>query len=236
MRPFLAPLVLGCVLAVPARAAESPRALLERAIKAGGGERRLDEAKALLWDGEATIHLPDQKLSIVGTWRLEPPDRAIVETRIAGEDPKTARTLSIAGASGFMQRDGQTTPLPAELVEHERGQFYLYFVLRLVPLRDPAFVLEPLPPDEGGHPGFRVRHAERPTVDVYLDVASLPLRLIDEIQDPTSGAKKRQVVTLSGDLTAGGIHWPRELRITWDGQPYFDLTISNLKVQRGLGE
>ena len=59
---------------------------------------------------------------------------------------------------------------------------------------------------------------------------------MSEVTDPGSGERKRQEVTLHGDLKAGGLHWPRELHITWDGRPYFDLTISNLRVLSRLEE
>jgi hypothetical protein len=173
-------------------------------------------------------------LKIVGTWRLEPPDRDIVETYIAGQDHKTARTMIISGPRGWMQRDGQTTALPDALVEHERGQFYLYFLLRLAPLRDPAFSVSSLPADEEGNAGFRVVHPDRPSVDVFFDAANRPRRLVSEVKDPGSGASKRQVLALLGDIEAAGIHWPREIRITWDEKPYFDLTITSLRVLEKL--
>jgi hypothetical protein len=232
----MGPLALAALIL----AADPSRALLERAIEAAGGPGPLTRAAALVWDGEATIHLPDGPLKIAGTWRLEPPDRDIVETYIAGDDPKTARTMIISGARGWMQKDGHTTPLPDAVVEHERGQFYVYSLLRLVPLRDPAFALSPLPPDDEGLAGFRVTHAGWPTVDVYLDAGSRPRRLVSEVKIPGpgyvpgSGATKRQVVTLSGDIEAGGIHWPRELKITWDDRPYFDLTITSLGMMEKL--
>lgn len=207
---------------------------LERAIAAAGGARALDEAAALVWNGQAKIHLPDRTLAIEGTWKLEPPDRAIVETRIAGQDPATSRTMIVSGSRGWMQREGKLTDLPEAVVEHERGQFYLYFVLRLAPLLRAPFVLDPMPPDAEGRSGFRVRHPDRPTVEVYFDESNRPRKLVDEVTDPTSGANRRQVVTLEGDITSAGIHWPRALHITWDGKPYFDLEIADLRVQRRL--
>jgi hypothetical protein len=71
-------------------------------------------------------------------------------------------------------------------------------------------------------------------VDVFFDAASRPRRLVSEVKDPGSGASKRQVLTLSGDIEAAGIHWPREVKITWDGQPYFDLAITSLRVMEKL--
>jgi dienelactone hydrolase len=209
-------------------------ALLERAIAAAGGTRALDAAAALAWKGRATIHLPDRKLEIAGTWKLEPPDRAVVETHLAGQDPATARTMIISGARGFSLREGKQTALPDAMVEHERGQFHLYYVLRLAPLRHAPYVLDPLKEDADGRVGFRVRHPERPSVEVYFDEAARPRRLVSEITDPASGAKQRQVVTLEGDAGAAGIHWPRALHIAWDDKPYFDLEISALEVMPKL--
>jgi hypothetical protein len=205
-------------------------ALLERALASAGGTKALDAAVALAWNGRATVYLPERKLEIEGAWKLEPPDRAIVETRLAGQDPKTNRTLIVSGARGFLRRDGQTSEMPASMLEHERGQFYLYHVLRLAPLRHPAYLLDPLPPDPERLAGFRVRHPDRPDVEVFFDEAARPRRLVSEVTDPTSGQKRRQAVTLEGELEASGIRWPRALRITWDDRPYFDLEIGALQV------
>lgn len=84
----LKPLAASVIAAIPDVEQPPPpspaQALLERAIAAAGGARALDEAAALSWNGQVTVHLPDRQLEIVGTWRLEPHDRAIVETRLAG--------------------------------------------------------------------------------------------------------------------------------------------------------
>jgi len=218
------------VLLAALLAADAAHALLERAIRAAGGARAGKQAAAFIWDGQATVHVPDRELKIAGTWRLEPPDRDIVETYRVDQRPTTSRTMIISGANGWSENAGTKTPLAPELVSHERDQFYLYFLLRLAPLTAPEYVLESLPADAQGHPGFRVKRAGRPTVDMFFDTAHRPIRLVCEVTDPGSTQTRRQEMTLSGDLEAGGLRWPRELSITWDGRPYFDLTVSNLRV------
>jgi hypothetical protein len=205
-------------------------ALLERAIAAAGGAAALDAAAALAWRGRATIHLPERRLAIVGHWQLEPPERAIVETHLADQDAKSARTMIVSPTGGWAVRDGKWSELPASVLEHERGQFYLYQLLRLAPLRNAPFVLDPLPADSDGRDGFRVRHPGRPSVEMFFDEASRPRTLQNEVTDPTSGGARRQRVRLEGDLAAGGIRWPRTIHISWDDKPYFELELDALEA------
>ena len=45
-----------------------------------------------------------------------------------------------------------------------------------------------------------------------------------------------QDLWLSGTIEAHGVRWPREIRITMNGAPYFDLTITRLQVDSQLVE
>jgi hypothetical protein len=43
-------------------------------------------------------------------------------------------------------------------------------------------------------------------------------------------------VWLSGALEAGGVRWPRELRLTMNGAPYFELAARALAVRERLDD
>jgi hypothetical protein len=45
-----------------------------------------------------------------------------------------------------------------------------------------------------------------------------------------------QELTLSGHAETGGIRWPRKLSIRCDGQPFFDLVISEFMPLEQLDE
>ena len=68
---------------------------------------------AFVWKGEAQVHVQGKDLKIVGTWSIDPPDKAIVETRQEGQAPEESRTLVINGRQGYSLVNNVRSQLPA---------------------------------------------------------------------------------------------------------------------------
>jgi hypothetical protein len=218
-----------------APASKTPEvALVDRAVEAAGGEQALKRNPALTWTGEAKVHVQGRDLTIVGTWSLDPPDRAIVETRPAGDPPEAARTLVINGRQGWAIVKNERVQISAEQLENERDEFYLYSLIRILPLRDYAVRLEMLPKSEDGLDTIRVSRPERPDVDLFFDADNRLRRLSFETLDPVTNTRRRQNVRLEGEMVSRGVRWFKQLAITWENEPYFELTIATLDVQPGL--
>ena len=211
-------------------------ALVDRAIDAAGGEEALKKNPALSWTGEAKVHVQGRDLTIVGKWLLDPPDRAIVETRPAGETADAARTLVISGKSGYAIVKDEREQLSPEELENERDEFYLYSLMRLLPLRDYGVHLEILPKSDDGLEGLKVTRPERPDVDLFFDADGRLRRLSLETLDPVSNTRRRQNVRLEGEVVSKGVRWFKQLSITWENEPYFELTIATLDVLPGLAD
>src|SRR6267143_6592174 len=129
----------------------------------------------------------------------------------------TARSLIISGNRGWSRTGRKLTPLGPALVAHERDQFYLYHLMRLVPLRGSAYRLSPPTTDSLGHKRIRVSHPGRPSVDLAFDAAANLSDMGDSATDPQSHRAVRQDVRLTGQLSVAGVRWPRRIAITWDG-------------------
>jgi hypothetical protein len=243
MRPAPA-LILACALVTacapaarraPARA-DTPARLLSGAIAAAGGARALEAARALRWDGSATVHASGRRVGIRGTWAIQPPDSAVVATYDTTRGPATVRRLIVAGATGWLEQAGTFRPMPPQLLATERDEFYLYQVIRLVPLQAPDVVLAPASVDTLGQRGFEIRTPGRPAVFAHVDSTGRLAHLRLRIADAESGRATWQDLWLAGTVEAGGVRWPREIRITMDGAPYFDLVIERLRVEPQLVE
>jgi len=137
---------------------------------------------------------------------------------------------------GWIVAGDRYTPMPAALLASERDEFYLYDVMRLVPLRDAAVTLTPIASDTLGQAGFRAAQPGRPAVDVHVTADGRLAHLRTQVQDPAGGAPVWRDVWLSGVLEAGGVRWPRELRLTMSGAPYFALTARGLAVRERLDD
>lgn len=228
--------LLLIVTATSLQAQVSPSTLLNRAIKAAGGEQQLKENRALRWSGLGAVHLPDRDVVIRGTWEIQPPDSAVVATYDASRGPETMRRLIVAGSTGWRQRDTSWTPLPDDLLAEEQHQFYLYSLLRLVTLKEKGVKLHAVFPDSAGHPGFRVDRAGRLPVAMYFDSAGRVVRMLTHFAMPGPVAGDAQVVTLNGTTDAGGLRWFRRMEIARAGKPYFDLEVDSLAVQRAMDD
>ena len=220
-----AALLLLAAAAAARPAPENPRALVERALREMGGIKRVQKYPALSWRGRATVHLPDRALELQGQWRLVPPDRARVETQDLQGSSASLRRMVIDGERGWGEVQGHPSPLPREMVAHERDQFYLYHLMRLAPLLTPQYTLTGLGRGADSLRGVRVARAGRPDVSLFFDDQPRLARMEVRITDPSSGNEVQQVVKLSGVVEAAGLRWPRKIELTWDGNPYFDLEV-----------
>jgi hypothetical protein len=215
---------------------DSASALLARAIDFAGGAPALARATALAWDGDAVVHAGGRTVDITGRWAIQPPDTAIVATYAVARGAATTRSLVVAAPRGWTVSGERFTPLTEAMLANERDAFYLYSVMRLVPLREPGVRLVTLPADSAGNAGFGARQRGRPDVDVYVDGEGRVVRLRTTVAHPITGAPARQELHFSGTIAADAIRWPRTLRITLDGAPYFDLHMRNLRVLSRLDD
>lgn len=222
-------LVLGATMAVMQ---QSPAALLDQAIERSGGRQALSAHARLAWRGAATIHIPGRTIEIAGEWDVRP-DSAVATTWLR-DQPNAPRRLILSGLGGWTQRgDAPPAPMPPELLMEERHQFYLYQVLRLVPLLDPAFTLHPAPPDSLGRPAFRVSHDGHLDVTLYFDRSHRVAALHTVFASADSNPPESQEIELTGSMDSGRVHWFREMRIRRAGRPYFDLTLTEFQAAPG---
>ena len=207
----------------------TPAAILDRAIEQAGGHAALARARALTWEGDAIVNA-GRIVEISGTWAIQPPDTAVVSTFDVARGPGSMRALVFAAPRGWLVTGEQFEPMPANMLATERDEFYLYAVMRLVPLREPGVTLTAIPRDSLGPAGFRAERAGRPAVDLHVDATGRLAHLRTNIPDPAGGAPVRQDIWLSGTIDAAGVRWPRDLRIYLGGQPFFALTLRTLRV------
>jgi hypothetical protein len=211
-----------CAIAAAPLVAQPSAAMriLERAIAAAGGAQALEAATVLKWSAKATVHTARGPLNIEGRWLIEPPDRAVVATWEAEKGESSARRMLLDGAHGWMERGTDRTPMPAAVLANERDQFYLYSVMRLVPLRDREIELSA---DDVGT--LLIRHPKRPDVEAFFDAGGRLARLRTQVSHPADNSDIVQELILEGAIAGGGVLWPRTIRIVQDGKPFFEMQL-----------
>ncbi len=206
--------------------------MLQRAIDRAGGAAALEAATALTWEGDAIVNAGGRIVQIAGTWAIQPPDTAVIATFDATRGPESTRALVVAAPRGWIVNGGEFAPMPEPMLATERDEFYQYDVMRLVPLREPGVTLTLIQPDSLGQAGFRAERAGRPPIELYVDASGRLAHLRTHVADPAGGPAVRQDTWLSGEIEAAGVRWPRDLRITLNGQPFFAMTLRTLRVHR----
>lgn len=229
-------LVIGCrtpqANSVRQQALAAPGEILNQAIQRAGGAAALERARALTWTGEAAVHAGGRTVDIEGRWAVQPPDSAVVSTYDISRGRHTMRHIVLAAPNGWMVRDSQFTPMPPEMLASERDAFFLYDVIRLVPLRDAP--LSRVNPDTSGNEGIRALLPNRPAVDLYVDATGRLRHIRAAVTDASTGRKAVADVWLHGAVEADGIRWPRAIKLTMDERPYFDMTIRSLRTAQQL--
>jgi hypothetical protein len=213
---------------------DAARALLTRAISAAGGAANLQRHRVLAWHGTASIDVSGRTVRIEGHWRIEPPDRAHIETFEVEKGPVSTRSLFIDGDKGWTTKDGKSLVLPQLFVGNEREQFYLYWLVRLVPMLDKEFRLTAVAPDAQRRAGFRVERDGQRDATLYFTPDARLARIVTTVTDPTSGTDLPQELRFSGDIAASGIRWPRRIQVVQKDAVFFDLELSSLETPEKL--
>ena len=220
------------LLASDAKGQEPPTELLNRAIARAGGRAALTANPALEWRAGATIYVPGRIIEIAGEWEVRP-DSAVSATWPV-DQPDAPRRLILTARGAWMQRgNADPTPAPAEFLVEERHQFYLYQVLRLVPLLERRFTLHSAPPDSVGRAALKVTHAGHPEVILYFDQDGRVAQLHTVFAAQDMSNAESQEIHFAGEIESRGVRWFRDMRILRAGQAYFDMTISDFRASAG---
>ena len=231
-RSILVGMTAAALLPRNAFAAEvSAQSLLARAIARAGGARALENARVLAWSGKAIVYTGDKPIHLGVRTEVEPFSYARTDTWILGQTPPDKRSLIVEGDGGHALRNGAPLPLPATLFHHEREQFSLYGLMRLVSLRDPGVSLALLPRTDG-RMGLKVAHPSAPPTTLYFDDRGGLIGAENVVDSPDGKTKIPQQIDFSGRIVGAGVRWPRSLRIRQNGAPYFDLTLTSFTPRR----
>jgi hypothetical protein len=111
------------------------------------------------------------------------------------------------------------------MLTHEREQFAMYGLMRLITLRDPGATFAPLPVTSDGRDGLRVRHPRAVPTDLFFASGKL-VAATNRVDAPDGGARIDQRFEFSGEIMGAGVRWPRSLSLFQSGQPYFSLDLA----------
>lgn len=235
-RPITVAVLLAVALAGPARAddAKDVTAILDKAVKALGGEEKLSKAKGFTLKAKATLTFMgmDIELETAVTSKGVAASRQEFAGSFGGMDIRGVTVL--AGKDGWQTMNDQTMDLPDDRRAAAVRERYMNVAPVLVlPLKGKGFKLaaggeEPV----DGKPAAVVKATDPDGKEfkVYFDKASgLPVRTAGRVLG-FAGDEADQVATYSDFKDMGGIKKATKVVVTRDGEKFATQQVTEFEL------
>jgi hypothetical protein len=225
-------LVLGS--AARGQDAKDAAGIIDKAIKALGGEEKLGKIKAAQWKAKGKIRFGENENEFaldVTTQGLDHVRRTF-EGEFGGNPVRGVTVL--AGDKGWRMFGDNLTEMDSEALANEKRALYLSIIpITIVPLKSKDFKIETAGEEQvGGKPAsvVKVTAADRKDFKLYFDKESgLPVKQVAEVVG-FNGQPFTQETTFAEYKELGGIRKATRQEAKRDGQAFQDLQITEFKV------
>jgi hypothetical protein len=228
--------VLASALGGAARAADDKdgKAILDKAIKALGGEEKLKALKAVTWKGKGTVNIGGNDSPFTSQATAQGLDhyRGEFEAEFGGNTIKGVAV--VAGDKGWRKFGDMSTKLDKDDLANEKRNAYLQLVpVTLLPLKGKGFKVEAGPEEKvGGKPaaGLKVTGPDGKAFTLFFDKASgLPVKMVAKVLD-FMGQEFTQETTFADYKEFGGVKKATKVDSTRDGNKFVELRVTEFKA------
>jgi hypothetical protein len=166
---------LGVVVGIgtpAARAADTPRMIVEQAIKAQGGAAKLAKMSRMILTAKGEITLAGVTSAATAETTMQLPERCRWSFELDAGNQKVVVLLGIDGEKGWRSSAGIAKDMTKQEWEEQSGLAYGLWLMTLLPLKDAGTALEALPDLKVGEDsavGIRASRRGRPDVKLYFD-------------------------------------------------------------------
>lgn len=230
--------VLGTVLVLglgsPASADDKDAtAILDKGIKALGGEEKLAKVKATTWKAKGKISFSgnESDVSVQATTQGLDHTRQEFEAEFGGN--KFMGVTVLAGDKGWRSILGMTREMDKNAIAQQKRDVYLQVVpMTLVPLKGKDFKVAAAGEEKiDGKPavGLKVTGPDDKEFTLYFDKESgLPVKLVAKVA--FMGQEAKLETTYGGYKEFGGIKKATKIETKRDGEKFQELEITEFKV------
>jgi hypothetical protein len=231
---LLAAVTLG--MAVSSRADDKDaKAVIEKGIKALGGDEKLTKAGTCSWKSKGTITLngDDNEFTSVSTLQGLDHYRSEFEGKFGDNDVKGVTVLS--GDKGWQKFNDNDRELDADAVINEKHRINIQAIpTTLVQLNGKGFKIESATDEKiGDKPaaGIKVTGPEGKDFTLYFDKESgLPVKLVATVAGFGGGEDFNQETTFNDYKDFDGIKKATKISSKRNGEKFIDVEISEFKV------
>jgi hypothetical protein len=220
-------------LAAPAPAREEPRAVVERAVAAHGGQDRLARVRAdkVKVRGKFFVGGRETEFTAETTVQLPAQFKNVMHFTADGKEHTLVQVLN--GDDGFVTLDGQPQKLPPAALAEMRETMQVDRAVRLVPLlSDPAFTLAALGEAKAGDRpavGVKVTARGRKELRLYFDKETALLVKTEHVLDDGQGKEVRQEEFYGDFRDLGGYRRPVRVTAFRDGKKIMEAELTDAK-------
>jgi hypothetical protein len=231
---------LAAALATQSQVAEKPVAVIQRAVKAHGGEANLKKFKAGHTKADGIIAL-GAGVPFTQEAFYELPSRMKEIQVLEANGQKRVVTIVLDGDHGWLSANGQTVPLSETVLGELREAIHLIQVNRLVSLlEDKRFRLSPLQDAqvEGAAAyGLRVSTTGRRDTDLYFSKETgLLIKVERRMRDLGTMKEFTEARVYSEFLDANGIRIPRKTVVFRDGKEFMRAQVAEVAFLESLDQ
>jgi len=231
---------LALVARAPAAQDAEVQVVLDKALRALGGEARLARLQAATWKGTVTVHGLGKPVVYTGDWTVQPPEQVRVVATSAVNGKKVERLMVVNGDKGWVRQDGVTQTLEGPKLAEEKERLYAAWVDTVSPLTGPDFDLGLLGDARIGKRttiGIRVACAGHRDVELYFDKASgLPVRSTTRRKDPRTGKETSQEVFYDDYKDFDGVKRATRITVKVNRRTTVEGVITDFKPRKKLDE
>lgn len=240
-----AALVVACSAAQPADenrivSENRARAILERAIKAHGGDVRINRSRNthLKLNAKAIVP-PDEETPFHLEIFMQLPDkyRSVLTTTV--QNTPVVRTVIVNGDKGWMTVNGQGKELSAKELAEAKEQMYAEWVCRLITLRDSDCVLQAMDETKIENRPVQVVNVTRKgrrDVNLFFDKQTgLLVKMEHIVRDHQGLDSSQEVVFIGYRDTSGPKHWSRIIVFN-DNKRIFEAELAEVRFPERFDE
>jgi hypothetical protein len=216
---------------IPARAADGDaKSILDKGIKALGGEEKLAKAEAFSWKSKGTVNFNGNENEFTGQATVKGLDHF---RREFGSDQFNGVTV-LAGDKGWRKFGDNSSDIEGEGVAHEKRRVYLDVIpITLVLLKDKGFKYEAGAEEKvGDKPAVTLKVTGPDGKDFTLcfdKESGLPIKLVGTVMG-FQGQEQNMEVSFGDYKDFDGIKKATKIEVKRDGETFQKFEVTEFKV------
>lgn len=227
---------VGLVLTAPAARADEKDAvaIVDKAIKAVGGEEKLSKANVITWKSKGVINFGGNESPISSTATAQGIDHYRTEVMFKIMDNEAMVQVVVAGDKGWRKFGDMGGELEGDQLANEKRRVYLGVVpIKLLPLKDKAFKIDTVGEEKAGGKtlkGIKATGPDGKEFKLYFDAETgLPVKMIATVVG-FQGEDFEQTTNYADFKEFDGIKVATKVEVARDGEKFQSAEISDFKV------